>query len=445
VVILCTKSDLVDKSIITADNHPPFVYSMKTNSIWNYCSSKLNEGVIDIMETTISLALSRRIGEVTQNNLTLNKPPPKESQIVIRGLFSPVRCSKCMNGLNYEEHVNHCFASECLKLQEYLCDSCASSHEHPTYTEKLDRIRVMDIQGSSVRNTLHRVFNYFSNRPVFGWSGRKFRESPHGEQFVVSHQNQFQWITYQEFYKRALFVGRAFMNFVKQGDFVGVCGNNRLEWFLADIGLILHDVRSIPVHTTYDEVSLSHVMDNAQLVALVCEKSLIRHSLQARNRLESPSLKYIICMDDLSESELSDYHSEFPEICFMTLYQVELQGKSLDSFEIVEPTSKPEERVFIIEYTSGSTGKPKGVVITEKAFNHKLIPTRAFKDIDLTPSYEPLAHSSHANNISHICSGSPVVLFEEPMSDLFFQDMYVLTPVFLITFQCLPNNFFAGK
>jgi hypothetical protein len=432
-MLLCTKADAVDKSIISSVNHPPFKLSMDTNCLWNYCSSHLNEGVIDVMETTITMGLARRVGEVVQNNEVLSKPPLQESQIEIHGLFALIRCATCTNGMNVDEFVNHCFASECIRHQEYICDTCAASHPHPLYREKLDRVRAIDLQGPSVRNSLQRVFTYFAARPAFGWSTRNLRGSPNGENFVLTHQNAFQWITYQEFQKRALFVGRAFLQNIQQGQFVGVCGRNRLEWFLADFGLIFHNIRSIPVHTTYDVISLSHVIDNAQLVAIVCEKAQIAITLQAKILLGSSSLKYIICMDHLSESELADYHFNNSDVSFMNLYELEQFGKTLPPASISE-VSSPDD-IFVVEYTSGSTGKPKGVVLTEKAFNHKLIPIRAFKDIDLTPSYEPLAHSSHANNITHLCSGSPVILFEEQFSELFFQDMLVIIIVFFFTIQ----------
>ena len=135
----------------------------------------------------------------------------KSPRILIEGLFSPLRCSICSSGIEYNEYYSQCFAGECKELKQTFCDKCMDQgHSHSVYREKLER--GVRLQGETVLRSITNVFQRFKKRPVFGWSTRHPRRTTNGETFVTSHEGQLQWITFEECHKRALYVGRGLMS-----------------------------------------------------------------------------------------------------------------------------------------------------------------------------------------------------------------------------------------
>ena len=399
------------------------------NSYWKRCSSKANENITDVMEEAITSGITRRISELTISKTFITKPEVSEHpRSILQGLFAPQICSICQNGIEYKEYYSQCFGGECRNLKALFCDSCLKEnpHEHKVFREQLNR-GSGKLKGDLVRKTFVNVFEKYSPRPIFGWSTRNSRRTTNGELFVHTHDDKLEWITYREFYRRALFIARGLMKFtgVKPGDFVGICGRNRVEWFLTSIGCSLHTMRSIAVHTSYQVEDLNHLANNAQLKGVVCGKQEMNNFFNLLSKYPNV-IKFIVCMDPLSEEEISSLRQEhqLPDtILLSSLEAVEAIGQTTRPFEDSELSGHCSKSIFTLQYTSGSTGKPKGVVITDEAFNYDLVSRGSSTDRGLTVSYEPLAHSSFDNDVIHFCSGSPIVLYEDDMGDQFFADL----------------------
>ena len=450
ITIFCCKSDLVDdKEILESSDEAGFKLAMKHNCLWYHLSSLSCENIYEPMETVITTALSRRIGEITMNNEVLKKRSeifvaPGERKF-LWNLFAPLRCEFCYSGIEYNNPFFRCFAGECKDLRESYCLRCVKEyddfdHIHPMYEEMLVRTGSKAVRGETTRETLRLACEKFKTRPMFGWSCRNQRQIYHGDEaYVFTHSNQCQWITFGEFAKRAGFVGKGIKRHFKTKDFIGVTGRNRVEWYLADFGLIFESIRSIPIHTSYDAVSIAHLIHNADLQAVFCEKqqldtylTLVAEYVEENDHL---SLKMLISMDDVAEEEKAKLLAEYKlenKILLFTINEIEALGRAIDNesqpqgSEIIEEQREegigPKD-IFIIEYTSGSTGKPKGVVTTDENFNAGIKANRSYMDVAIYPSYEPLAHSSHGNDLSHVANGGAVYLYSDAMGDQFFADM----------------------
>ena len=403
--------------------------AVQNNCFWYSCSAKRNEKVVDIMEAAVTAAMSRRVGEVTRNKEFPAMPEEenlKSPRILIEGLFSPLRCSICSSGIEYNEYYSQCFAGECKELKQTFCDKCMDQgHSHSVYREKLER--GVRLQGETVLRSITNVFQRFKKRPVFGWSTRHPRRTTNGETFVTSHEGQLQWITFEECHKRALYVGRGLMSRckVRQGDFVGTCGRNQIEWYLSNLSCIFHNIRGIAVHSTYRLDDLHHLVNNARLKGIFCSREQIPKFIELIKTYPG-CLGFIISLDPLEDEEIRELEKreELPEDLILTsLETIERIGKEEPPSDDFELRNLNRKSIFILQYTSGSTGRPKGVVFTNEAYNHDIIPRHSVTDRSLTVSYEPLAHSSYDNDIQHLCGGGLIVLYEDPMGDQFFKDL----------------------
>ena len=263
---LCLKSDTVIEADAEDFDREAKTVSMKHNCLWRKCSSMRGEGVVEAMEELIMAGMHRRIRQVTREDLHLTPSELESSRIYVAGLFAPQRCKMCGDGIEYGENYSHCFGGECSGINDTYCDKCAKDHSHATYKEKLTR-RNPQVAGKSVRHTITNALHAFEHRPVYGWSTRHTRISENGEMYQLTHDGRIQWISFGQFHRRALLFGRGLMKMagIKQGDFVGHCGVNRLEWPLSNIGCILHNIRGIAIHTTYNLDDLLHLVENAEL------------------------------------------------------------------------------------------------------------------------------------------------------------------------------------
>lgn len=428
---VCLKSDLPlseeDKDIITKANQ----IAIKNNCFHYQCSAKANENVIEVFNSTITAAMSRRVGEVTRNKEFPKMPEIQTNErIIITKLFAPLRCSICSEGIEYSEHYNQCFAGECKNLKSVMCDSCISNnlHEHIHYRELYQKGRTVKLQGDNFTQTLTNVFNAYKVRPIFGWSTRHLRDDKNGEhKYIITHDGKLQWITYDEFYRRSLLIGHGLMEFcnVEQGDFVGTCGRNQLEWYLSNISCIFKNIRGIAIHTTYSIDDLHHLITNARLRGVFCSKEQIEQFMNLLIKYPK-CISFIISLDPITQEELDNLRKQYnldSSIKLSTIDEIEKIGKNLPPLDVSEIRNVHEKSIFILQYTSGSTGRPKGVVVSHKNFNHDILPRKSAVERSFTISYEPLAHSSYDNDIKHLCGGWQTILYEDKMGDQFFEDL----------------------
>lgn len=183
----------------------------------------------------------------------------------------------------------------------------------------------------------------------------KFKDRP---AFATKQQDRFETVSYGELYEMAgnLAIGLIDLG-VKSGDHVGLFSDNRLEWILADMAVILCGAADVPRGSDVTDPDIVHIVPHSDMKVLFVEDLKLYKKIQ-KNKRKLSKLKKIILMN---KNEKAPKGVE-------SLYDLIEKGKKLRA----KNEKKLQERIkktkgsdlFTLIYTSGTTGTPKGVMLT---------------------------------------------------------------------------------
>ena len=171
-----------------------------------------------------------------------------------------------------------------------------------------------------------------------------------------------------------------------------------IAYWRRDMACMSQSLFSVSLYDTLGPAATEYIINHASLACVVTSLPHIPMLLKLKPQL--PTLKIIICLDDLDAGERQGY-SKFSllaafadglDVSVYSMDQVEKLGASLAGANYNPP--KPSDAITI-NYTSGTTGPPKGVVLTHAnavaAASCSLI-TVSQGPSDVFCSYLPLAH-----------------------------------------------------
>lgn len=152
---------------------------------------------------------------------------------------------------------------------------------------------------------------------------------------------------------------------VEARDYVGLFGDNRQEWILADYGVQLCGAADVPRGRDVTDAELVHIVNHAGIRISFVETEALQEQI-FRLRSEMPELREIILLDPEAE----------PKPGVRRLVDVLERGAALRA----KGDRRAEERIhgirpddlFTLIYTSGTTGHPKGVMLTHANMTSQL-------------------------------------------------------------------------
>jgi long-chain acyl-CoA synthetase len=192
----------------------------------------------------------------------------------------------------------------------------------------------------------------------------------HGDRpaFKTKVGDLFQAVTYKEVEERAVCLATAIARRgVEYQDHVGLIADNRLEWILSDLAIILAGACDVPrgCDTTLPE--LTYILNHSDATAVFVE-----NGTQLDKVLSIPDLaqrlRFIAVMDPAFPG------STHPKV--VTVASLLEEGRRLvaGGDRIIQERSErvgPDDIATII-YTSGTTGEPKGVVLLHRNIMHNV-------------------------------------------------------------------------
>jgi len=165
-------------------------------------------------------------------------------------------------------------------------------------------------------------------------------------------------VTFAGLYERGLDVATGLIALgLEAREHVGLIADNRLEWIVADYGIILAGAADVPRGTDVTESEIAYILDHADVRFVFIENEACLAKLEkVRDKLAR--LKQVIL--------LAPRHEVPPGI--LTLAEVEQRGREMrvngNQSALTRGAEVRPEDHFTIIYTSGTTGKPKGVPLT---------------------------------------------------------------------------------
>ena len=175
----------------------------------------------------------------------------------------------------------------------------------------------------------------------------------------------------------------------ERGDRVAILSHTRLEWALADWGVITAGLVSVPVYPVLPADQIRHILDDSGATAVFVED---REQLDKIRAIagDIPGLRLAVAFEPVDD--------EGP---FDVLHLDELAARGKDAPPDLSGSWEPHARETVPDdlatliYTSGTTGPPKGVMLTHANFHsNALLTTRVFplEVGDVVLALLPLAH-----------------------------------------------------
>lgn len=171
---------------------------------------------------------------------------------------------------------------------------------------------------------------------------------------------------------------------------VAIVSETRLEWALADYGLIMAGLVNVPVYPSLPPDGLRHILSDADArAAFVEDGEQLRKVREVRDDLPRLERIYTIERADV----------EVPGVEVTGLDELERRGAEVPgelaaSYEEYARETEPGDLATLI-YTSGTTGQPKGVMLTHANFYSNVLQSWRVLQIgpeDVVLSWLPLSH-----------------------------------------------------
>lgn len=215
-----------------------------------------------------------------------------------------------------------------------------------------------------------------------------------GERIAMRNKYLGLWqeYTWYDYLRESECVAHGLMKLgIRQGDFVGIIGENCPEWLFMDMGIQMAGARTVGIYTTNSWQQVKYILGHSECRILFAEnEEQVDKWLHMKDEL--PLLEHIIYWD---KKGLEGLHYEelmsFEE--FMDIGREACKENPGAYMERVEKT-RPDD-IALLVYTSGTTGNPKGAMLTSRNLLWTSVTLNRqglVEPADKTMSFLPLCH-----------------------------------------------------
>ena len=224
---------------------------------------------------------------------------------------------------------------------------------------------------------------------------RHLDEHPDATAFRTLDGETWTWRDYAD--RAAAFAGGLAGLGIGRGDRVVIMLRNRLEFHVADVGVLLLGATPISIYNSSSAEQISYLVTHCKAVAAITEEGDFLDRFLAA---DTPTLRSVVVVGDAPAGCVS-----YGEVASGTPVDI---GAAADA---TDPT-----QLLTVIYTSGTTGPPKGVMIDHtnmlaayKGLIHYMDPDEDPLQIRLV-SYLPMAHIAERNvsHYNHLLHGAVV-------------------------------------
>lgn len=178
---------------------------------------------------------------------------------------------------------------------------------------------------------------------------------------------------------------------ITSGMRVAIISENRHEWVIADLAIMLLGAISVPLFTTQTGADYSYLLRQSGARAAICSTFKIAHQVEPAAQA-APNCLFMVVMNPGKI-----FH---PSLRLATLTWQELmeEGRQAPAIDTDEAKALGAQDVACIIYNSGDSQAPKGVMLTHKSILANLIGVNErFQDLALSKervlSFLPLSHA----------------------------------------------------
>jgi len=226
-----------------------------------------------------------------------------------------------------------------------------------------------------------------------------------------NNRKNFTWAeTKQNIFK----LSKKIKKIVKEGDRCLLVSENRPEWFISDLAIMLAGGITVPAYTTYTEEDYKYLIEDCEpSLVIVSNKEMLNKLKTTLN--EKSFIKKIITFDEIEKVhhqlnlESKDKYLNFKSII----------NNNLSEEDKTQTTNLKRSSPACIIYTSGTGGNPKGVILSHGGILNNLVGACEIMKplIDSRPvflTWLPLSHSyEHCVQFAQIAVGAKVFYAEK--------------------------------
>ena len=220
--------------------------------------------------------------------------------------------------------------------------------------------------------------------------------------------------TWEETEKNILKLSKTIKENIKEGDRCLLVSENRPEWFVSDLAIMLSGGITVPAYTTYTEEDYKYLIEDCEpSLVIVSNNEMLRKLSNIISKKDF--IKKVITLDDVNEVVNNlNLISKKKYLDFNTI----LKNNLLEEDKIQNNKLKRTSPACII-YTSGTGGNPKGVILSHGGILNNLVgaceimkPLFNSRPVFLT--WLPLSHSyEHTVQFAQIAVGAKVFYAEK--------------------------------
>ena len=220
--------------------------------------------------------------------------------------------------------------------------------------------------------------------------------------------------TWEEAQKNILKLSRIIKKNIKEGDRCLLVSENRPEWFISDMAIMLSGGITVPAYTTYTEEDYKYLIEDCEPSLLIVSNNEMLKKL-SNTINEKEFIKKVITLDELN-NVIDNLHIIDKEKYLD--FNIILKNNLLEEDKIKNDKLKRTSPACII-YTSGTGGNPKGVILSHGGILNNLVgaceimkPLFNSRPVFLT--WLPLSHSyEHCVQFAQIAVGAKVFYAEK--------------------------------
>ncbi len=201
---------------------------------------------------------------------------------------------------------------------------------------------------------------------------------------------------------------------IKEGDRCLLVSENRPEWFVSDLAIMLAGGITVPAYTTYTEDDYKYLIEDCEPTLVIVSNNEMLKKLNTTIN-EKNFIKKVITLDDVEKTKDNlNIKNKERYIDFFSIIKNELYEK-----DKIKNTNLKRSSAACIIYTSGTGGNPKGVILSHGGILNNLVGACEIMKplIDSRPvflTWLPLSHSyEHCVQFAQIAVGAKVFYAEK--------------------------------